>query len=206
MPMGKKPDGEFVGGLQDRIAAVVLEHSDNLNGVCGCTGFVYDEANDWAEHVSGVILATCLQRETQKIPFVIEEEGLLPTVEVTHKWHSDWRNFSRWVSEWHDENGIDARRGAGCWSLAEGEPAMRAASVTDRIREVLEQHPLIPGEGFYAGTIVCDGCHWVLGNPATHLLAMLAPVLDPDYTPPEAPHSDKRLDPRESQIVWGDDA
>lgn len=57
--------------------------------------------------------------------------------------------------------------------------------MTDRIRSVLEAHPLIAEKGFYAGRVICGGCHTVLGDPGRHLLEVLAAELDPFYTPVE---------------------
>lgn len=79
-------------------------------------------------------------------------------------------------------------------------------SVTEQIRRVLNEHPLVAEKGFYAGVVICDSCHTCLGDPAQHLLKFLAPVLDPFYTPPEqAPKVSGRVrDPRESRIGWED--
>jgi hypothetical protein len=60
-------------------------------------------------------------------------------------------------------------------------------SITAQIREVLSKHPLIVGEGYYAGQIICDGCHRCLGNPVEHLVKVLAQVLDPFYERPVLP-------------------
>ena len=77
-------------------------------------------------------------------------------------------------------------------------------SVSDRIREVLEQHPFIVGEGWYAGEIICNTCH-LCTDPSRHLHKFLAAALDPDYKP-----TDVSLPPlrapgqKESTIGWED--
>ena len=78
-------------------------------------------------------------------------------------------------------------------------------SMSARIREVLEQHPFIAGEDFYAGALVCASCHLVT-DPAQHLHKFLAQALDPEYAEPAAP-SLPLLGPagqRESTIGWED--
>jgi hypothetical protein len=71
-------------------------------------------------------------------------------------------------------------------------------------RAVLSQHPIGVGEGYYAGQVLCEGCHLCLGNPTEHLVKALAEALDPSYRPPGSPvrPETRRDDPRESQIVW----
>jgi hypothetical protein len=73
-------------------------------------------------------------------------------------------------------------------------------------RAVLEKHPLIVGEGHYEGEIICAGCHWVLGNPASHLTQVLAAALDPNYCPSEATVAHRESERRESYIRWEEPA
>ena len=77
-------------------------------------------------------------------------------------------------------------------------------SVSDRIREVLEQHPFIVGEGWYAGEIICNTCH-LCTDPSQHLRKFLAEALDPDYVEPQPVSSPVRAPgQKESTIGWED--
>lgn len=83
---------------------------------------------------------------------------------------------------------------------------MSEQSITDQIRAVLQKHPLIVGEDFYAGELICDGCHIVTSDMTEHLTRALAEALDPFYAPSEPHRATNPVradrDPRESQIVW----
>jgi hypothetical protein len=86
------------------------------------------------------------------------------------------------------------------------QPSGGNVSITDQIRDILKAHPLEVGEGVYVGHIVCSGCGVVTSNPVEHLTRFLAEVLDPSYPPFMATNEADRggLDPRESQIDWGE--
>jgi hypothetical protein len=65
---------------------------------------------------------------------------------------------------------------------------------------VLAEHPLVAGEGRYAGLVICDGCHIGLGNPTKHLADALAEALDPSYRPSEPRRGPNRPEYREAYL------
>lgn len=81
--------------------------------------------------------------------------------------------------------------------------------VTAQIRAVLAQHPLRAEKGFYAGMVICDGCHVCFTDPTEHLLEALVAVLDPFHNPgsrpSERPGGERAPDRRESQVRWHTD-
>jgi len=107
----------------------------------------------------------------------------------------DAQDSRRIFTHLEDSSCVGKRAQGGSKNSPESE-----ANLSDTIRELLQQHPLRPGDGRETGFIICDGCHLTLGDPVKHLHKVLAEALDPDYARPEAPQRAERPEYRESYL------